>query len=54
MKYRLLCTTIKIVYNLYQLFYRVCLKLGRLHHRIYIQILREDEVDNGDNGNKNR
>lgn len=49
MKHILLCTASKIVYKLYCFFYGICHKLERLHYRIYIQIFREDEVDNGDN-----
>ena len=47
MKYRLLCTASKIVYKLYLFFHGICHKLERLHYKIYIQIFREDEVDNG-------
>lgn len=47
MKHRLLCAASKIVYKLYLFFYGVCHKLERLHYRIYVQIFREDEVNNG-------
>ena len=49
MKYRLLFIASKIVYKLYLFFYGVCHKLERLHDRIYVEIFREDEVNNGNN-----
>lgn len=47
MKYILLRTASAIVFKLYLFFYGVCHRLERLHYRIYVQIFREDEVDNG-------
>ena len=48
MKHILLCTASKIVYKLYLFFHGICHKLERLHYRIYVQIFREDEVNNDD------